>query len=94
MVSDYAAVLVMGVAAIVAAGSFSFILQYLFAKGLADRNALVPNLMVIYRIYITNTKRDTGHIGGAFWAHCVFAGIFVATGVVYTLSRFILPRML
>jgi len=82
----------MGVAAVIAAGSFSIIAQYLFKRGLADRNALAPNIMALYKTYIAHTKKKTGKIGGAFWVHSVSAGIFISTGVAYTIGRFILPR--
>ena len=82
----------MGVAAIIAAGSFSIIARYLFDHGLADRNALAPNIMDLYRAYMAHTKKKNGRIGGVFWVHSVSAGIFIATGVLYTIGRFILPR--
>ena len=82
----------MGVAVVIAAGSFSIIAKYLFDRGLANRNTLVPNIMDLYKTYIADTKKKTGRIGGAFWVHSVSAVIFISTGVVYTIGRFILPR--
>jgi hypothetical protein len=86
--------MVMGIAAVTAAGSFSIIARYLFDRGLADQNAPAPNIMGLYRTYMAHTKKETGRIGGAFWVHSVSAGIFILTGVVYTAGRFILPRIL
>jgi len=81
----------MGVAAVIAAGSFSIIARYLFDHGLADRNALRPNIMELYKTYIAHTKQKTGRIGAPFWVHSISAGIFISTGVFYTIGRFILP---
>jgi hypothetical protein len=90
--SDYTILVIMGAAAVIAAGSFSIIARYLFDRSLADRNALAPNILGIYKTYIEHTKKKTGKIGGAFWVHSVSAGIFISTGVAYTIGRFILPR--
>ena len=84
----------MGVAAVIAAGSFSIIARCLFDRCLADRNARAPDIRVFYKTYITHTKKKTGRIGGAFWIHSVSAGIFIFTGVVYTIVRVVLPRLL
>jgi hypothetical protein len=83
----------MVLAALVAAVSFSRIAGYLFDRGLADRHDRTPDIRIFYRTYIAHTKEKSGRIGGAFWVHCVSAGIFIATGVVYALGRFILPRL-
>lgn len=90
--ADYTIGMVLGVAAVIAAGSFSIIARYLFDHGLADRTALVPNILDLYKTYIAHTKKETGRIGGAFWIHIVSAGIFIATGVIYTIGRLLLPR--
>ena len=82
----------MGLAAVIAAGSFSIIARYLFNRGLADRNVRAPNIVGLYKTYIAHSKKETGRIGGAFWVHSVSAGTFIITGVVYTIGRFILPR--
>lgn len=84
----------MGVVVVIAAGSFSIIAKYLFDRGLAVRDARAPNILVFYKTYMTHTKKKTGRIGGAFWVHSVSAGLFIATGVVYTIARFVLPRLL
>ena len=91
--ADYAILMVMGVAAAIAAGSFSVIAGYLFERGLADRNAPVPNILGLYKTYMRHTKAKTGRIGGAFWIHSGSMGIFISTGVVYTIVRFVLPRL-
>ncbi|WP_155318057.1 hypothetical protein [Desulfosarcina alkanivorans] len=82
----------MAVAAVIAAGSFSVIASYLFDRGLADRNAKAPNIMVWYKTYMAQTRRQTGRIGTPFWLHSVSTGIFILTGVVYTIVRFMMPR--
>ena len=43
--------------------------------------------------YASAEDRLTGRIGGAFWVHSASAGIFIFTGVVYTIVRFVLPRI-
>jgi len=91
--SDYMILTVMGVAVVIAAGSFSIIARYLFDRGLADRNTLKPNILDLYKTYIAHTRKKTGRIGVAFWVHSVSAGIFISTGVFYTIGRFILPRI-
>lgn len=90
--ADYTVLIVMGTAALVAAGSFAIIARYLFDRGLADRKAAAPDIRVFYKTYMAHTKSDTGRIGRAFWVHSVSAGIFIFSGVVYTIGRFILPR--
>ena len=91
--TDYTTFMVMGLAAIIAAVSFSTIAKYLFDRGLADRNLQAPDIRVLYKAYIAHTRKKTGRIGGAFWVHSVSAGIFISTGVVYTIYRFIMPRI-
>ncbi len=92
--ADYTILIVMGVAAIIAAGSFSIIARYLFDRGLADPNVRKPDILGFYKTYMAHTKKETGRIGGAFWVHSVAAGIFISTGVVYTIGRFVVPRFL
>jgi hypothetical protein len=84
----------MGVAAVAAAGSFSIIARYLFDRGLADPNTKRPDILAFYKAYMAHTRKQTGRIGGAFWVHSISAGVFIATGVAYTIGRFILPRFL
>jgi hypothetical protein len=90
--TDYTILIVMGLAAVIAAGSFSIIARYLFDRGLAERDTPAPNIMNLYKTYIAHSKKKTGRIGVAFWIHSVSAGIFISTGVFYTIGRFILPR--
>jgi hypothetical protein len=92
--SDYIIMVVMGAAAVIAAGSFSIIARYLFDRGLADRSAKAPNILVLYKTYLAQTRKQTGRIGTAFWVHSGSAGLFILTGVVYTIVRFILPRFM
>ena len=84
--------MIMGGSAAIAAGSFFVIAEYLFGRGLADRNAPVPDILGLYKTYMRHTKAKTGRIGGAFWVHSASAGMFILTGVVYTIVRFLLPR--
>ena len=90
--TDTAIVILMGMAAIVAAVSFSIIVKYLFDRNLADRNMQAPDLREIYRTYMDHTRKKTGRIGPALWVHGGSAAIFILTGVAYTIFRFILPR--
>lgn len=92
--SDYMILIIMGVAAVIAAGSFSIIARYLFDRGLADHSAKAPNILIFYKTYMTQTRKQTGRIGTAFWIHSGSAGIFILTGVAYTIARLILPRFL
>ncbi|MFO7712933.1 hypothetical protein [Desulfosarcina sp.] len=91
--ADFTILIVMAIAAVIAAGSFAIIARYLFDRGLADPNALAPNIMVLYRTYLAHTKKETGRIGRVFWFHSISAGIFISTGVVYALGRWILPHI-
>ena len=84
----------MAVAAVVAAGAFASIVNYLFERRLADRNNPAPNIVEFYKTYMAHTRKATGRIGTAFWVHCVFAGLFIAIGVIYTIVRLILPLFL
>ena len=80
-------------AALISAGSFAAIVTYLFDRGLADRNERSPDIRMYYRSYLSATKKETGRIGTAFWIHCVSAGVFICTGVGYTIFQFLLPRL-
>lgn len=93
-VLDYIVMGLMGVAAVISVSSFSILAKYLFDRGLADRNVPAPNIITLYKTYMTHTKNKTGRIGRAFWVHSVSAGIFIFTGAIYTIFRFILPRFL
>ena len=53
----------------------------------------ILQLIDLYKTYIVHTKQKTGRIGIAFWVHSISAGIFIATGVIYTIGRLILPRI-
>jgi hypothetical protein len=90
---DYAAMLIMGAAAMIAAGAFSVIARYLFDRGLADRRAPTPDIRVFYRAYIAHTRTTTGRIGAALWVHGVSVALFIITGVSYTIVRWVLPRL-
>jgi formate/nitrite transporter FocA (FNT family) len=81
-------------ACVVAGGAFAAIVKYLFDRELADRHATTPNIVDFYKSYIAHTRKTTGQIGRAFWVHSIAAGVFITTGVVYTILRFILPRIL
>ncbi len=91
--TDYIIAALAGTAALICAGSFAAIAKYLFDRGLADRNARSPDIRVYYQTYMAATKKENGRVGTAFWIHCVAAGVFVCTGVGYTVFRFILPRL-
>lgn len=80
--------------AVVAVVAFASIAKYLFDRDLANRSNPAPNLVDFYKTYVAHTRRTTGRIGMAFWIHCVFAGLFITIGVIYTIIRLILPRFL
>jgi hypothetical protein len=75
--SDYTILIVMGLAAAIAAGSFSAIARYLFDHGLADRNAKAPNMLVWYKTYMAQTRKQTGRIGTPFWCPIYFTALFL-----------------
>jgi hypothetical protein len=81
-------------AAAIAAGAFASVVKYLFDRGLADRNHPAPNILDFYKTYMAHTRKTTGRIGMAFWIHSVSAGAFITIGVVYTIIRFVLPRVM
>ena len=84
----------MGVAAALAAGTFAWIGRYLFDHGLADPNDRSPDIRRLYRAFIRHTRHTTGRVGIALWIHGAAAGLFIATGVAYTLVRWIMPWLL
>ena len=90
--ADTIVLIVMGLAAVAAAGSFSAIARYLFDRKLADRHDCSPDIRLLYRTYMSQTKHESGRIGRALWIHGLGAGIFILTGTVYTIVRFVLPR--
>ena len=90
--ADTIIVILMGLAALVAAVSFSIVVRYLFERGLADRNMQAPDLREIYRTYMNQTRKENGRVGPVLWIHGGSAAIFIFTGVAYTIFRFILPR--
>ena len=90
--ADTIIVILMGLAALVAAVSFSIVVRYLFERGLADRNMQAPDLREIYRTYMNQTRKENGRVGPALWIHGGSAAFFIFTGVAYTIIRFILPR--
>lgn len=89
--TDIVILSLMAGAAFVAAGAFAAITRYLFDRGLADPNAVKPDLPGFYRAYVAHTRKTTGRVGLPLWIHAIFAGLFIAMGVGYTLVRFILP---
>ncbi len=91
---DIIILVLMAMAAIVAAGAFAAIAKYLFDHGLADRHQTAPNIVELYKTYMAHTRKTTGRIGGMFWIHGVSAGIFITVGVIYSVVRFILPRLM
>jgi hypothetical protein len=78
----------MGLAAIVAAVSFSIIVKYLFDRSLADRGMRAPDLREIYQTYMKHTRKENGRTGPVLWVHAGSAAIFILTGVAYTIFRF------
>jgi hypothetical protein len=80
--------------AVLAAITFSRITGTLFAHGLADPHVADPNIKRLYMAYIRHRRQTDGRIGALFWIHGVSAGLFIVTGVVYSVFRFIIPRIL
>lgn len=83
----------MAVSAIVAAVAFAAITRYLFDRGLADRHAAAPDILAMYKTYAAHTRKTGGGVGLPLWIHAFAAGLFVATGVGYTIVRFVLPLL-
>jgi len=92
--TDIIVLALMAVAAIIAAGAFAAIAKDLFDRGLADQKNPAPNIIEFYKTYIASTRKATGRIGGVFWVHSVFTGLFIAIGVIYSVVRFILPFLM
>jgi hypothetical protein len=91
---DIIVLAVMAAAAVLAASTFAWIGRYLFDHGLADPNDRSPDIRRLYRAYIRHTRHTTGRVGIALWVHGAAAGLFIATGVAYTLLRWIVPSLL
>jgi hypothetical protein len=91
--TDITILVLMVIAAVVSAGSFSAIVRYLFEHGLADPNDRKPNILAFYKQFIAHTKKQMGRIGNAFWVHIVFAAVFILVGVGYTIYRWVLPLL-
>ncbi len=90
--ADCIVLIVMAGAAAAAAASFATIAKYLFDRKLADRHQSSPDIRLLYRTYMAQTRKESGRIGSALWIHGLCAGIFILTGMVYTIVRFVLPR--
>ena len=86
---DYIAFALLGAAALVAAGSFAVIANYLFDHGLADRRDPVPNIIDLYQKYRDHTRAASGRTAPMLWVHLSAAGMFILTGVVYMIFKFI-----
>jgi hypothetical protein len=91
--ADTIVLIVMALAAAVAAGAFSTIATYLFDRGLADRHHFSPDIRLLYRTYISQTRQESGRIGRALWIHGLGAGIFILTGTIYAIVRVVLPLL-
>ena len=92
--TDILILALMAFAAIIAAGAFAAIAKYLFDCGLSDPKQSAPNIIEFYKTYAVLTRKTNGRIGGMFWVHCISAGLFITIGVIYTIVRFILPRLM
>lgn len=91
---DITILILMGLAAVISAGSFSAIMRTLFDRGLANPRDRKPDILGYYKTYVAHTRRQIGRIGGTFWVHTVSAAVFILIGVCYTIYRFIIPRFL
>ncbi len=86
--TDIVFLIVMGVLAVAAAGTFAGILRYLFDHGLANPDdAAIPDLRRYYRQYMHHTRQHSGRIGPLLWAHAGAAGLFILAGMLYVLFR-------
>ncbi len=92
--TDILILALMAVSAILAAGAFAAIVKYLFDRGLADPKHPAPNIIEFYKTYVSHTRKTTGRIGCVFWIHSICTGLFITIGVVYTIVRFVLPRLM
>lgn len=86
---DYIAIALLGGAALVAAGSFSAIANYLFDHELADRRDPVPNIIALYKKYRDHTRAASGRVAPLLWVHITAVGVFIVTGMVYVILKFI-----
>ena len=86
---DYIAAALLGATALLAAGSFAVIADYLFAHGLADRRQPLPNIIDLYKKYRDHTRGQTGRVNPWLWMHLTAVGAFILTGMVYVILRFI-----
>lgn len=92
--TDWIILVSMGFTLGIALVAFAALAKYLFDRGLADPDSSSPDVLAFYKTYMAHTREKNGRLGGIFWVHAVSAGIFIATGVIYTVVRFILPRFL
>lgn len=67
--------------------SFASIEKYLIDRNLMSRDRAAPDLRKIYRAYIESTRHSEGRVGTGLWVHGVFAGLFILTGVIYSIIR-------
>jgi hypothetical protein len=86
---DFIAIAVLGSAAVLAAGTFAAIANYLFTHELADRNQPAPNIVALLKTYRAHTRGQTGRTAPLLWVHLAAVGVFIAGGVVYVIARFI-----
>ncbi len=86
---DFIALALLGASALAAVGSFAVIANYLFDHGLADRRDPVPNLITLYKKYRDHTRAASGRAAPMLWVHLASAGVFILTGTVYVVLKFI-----
>jgi hypothetical protein len=86
---DYIAAALLGAAALLAAGSFAVIADYLFTHGLADRRQPLPNIIDLYKKYRDHTRGQTGRVNPWLWMHFTAVGAFILIGMIYVILRFI-----
>ena len=86
---DYIFLALLGSAALVAAGSFAAIANYLFAHELADRSNPMPNIIDLYKQYRDHTRATSGRVAPLLWVHIAAVGAFIMAGMVYVILRFI-----
>ncbi len=86
---DYIAAALLGALALLAAGSFAVIANYLFDHGLADRRQPPANIFDLYKRYRDHTREQTGRVNPWLWMHLTAVGAFITIGMIYALLRFI-----
>jgi len=85
--ADYLAFSLLGITITVATFSFARIEKYLTHHDLINPQAAYPNVIDYYKKYRQHTRKATGRTDRWLWIHFCTAGVFIGTGVLYTIFR-------